>query len=150
MIIFKQKLIRKLDIKINISNSNFKEEYLPRKSTNRDPIEDRFRNVGEINKITFDRLPMNGPSRESYDSGEKEKRNRERGGCTPRPAINVNHLADAQFNKKGHYDRELEVTSTEETLSLLFLGHPIGNSRRNPSRAMRKALMVYRKKTRLR
>lgn len=70
--------------------------------------------MGEINKITFNRLPMNGPSRESYDSGEKEKRT-ERDGCTPRPAINVNHLADAQFNKKGHYDRELEVTSTERS-----------------------------------
>lgn len=41
MIIFKQKLVRKLDIKINIFNSNFKEEYLPRKSTNRDPIDFR-------------------------------------------------------------------------------------------------------------
>jgi len=27
-------------------------------------------------------------------------------------------LADAQFNKKGHYDRELEVTSTRRDLSL--------------------------------
>lgn len=39
-------------------------------------------------------------------------------GCATRRAINVNHLADAQFNKKGHYDHELEVTSTRRSLSL--------------------------------
>lgn len=37
-----------------------------------------------------------------------------------RRAINVNHLADAQFNKKGHYDRELEVTSTRRERELFL------------------------------
>lgn len=38
-----------------------------------------FRTWARSTKITFDRLPVNGPpSRESYDSGEKEKRNGER------------------------------------------------------------------------
>lgn len=58
----------------------------------------------------------------------KRKRERQRGiergiaRCATRRAINVNHLADAQFNKKGHYDHELEVTSARIPLSLsLFL-----------------------------
>lgn len=54
----------------------------------------------------------------------KRKRERQRGiergiaRCATRRAINVNHLADAQFNKKGHYDHELEVTSARNPLSL--------------------------------
>lgn len=42
-----------------------------------------------------------------------------------RRAINVNHLADVQFNKKGHYDCELETSTRRDisfspTLSLIY------------------------------
>lgn len=61
--------------------------------------------------------------RRRKEEGEREKnrrieRGKETARCATRRAINVNHLADAQFNKKGHYDRELEVTSTRRDLSL--------------------------------
>lgn len=60
--------------------------------------------------------------RRRKEEGEREKnrrieRGKETARCATRRAINVNHLADAQFNK-GHYDRELEVTSTRRDLSL--------------------------------
>jgi len=65
--------------------------------------------------------------RERERERERGKKNRgiekgkETARCATRRAINVNHLADAQFNKKGHYDRELEVTSNEIFLSRLFI-----------------------------
>lgn len=55
---------------------------------------------------------------EEREKNRRIEREKETARCATRRAINVNHLADAQFNKKGHYDRELEVTSTRRDLSL--------------------------------
>lgn len=73
------------------------------------------------------------------------QRQRERSRCATRRAINVNHLADAQFNKKGHYDRELEVTSTKRVLSLFLSGYPTVGSRRNPPGTACKVQFIARR-----
>ena len=79
--------------------------------------------VSRIRAAKRERKRRRYEEREREREREREKnrgieRGKETARCATRRAINVNHLADAQFNKKGHYDRELEVTSTRRDLSL--------------------------------
>lgn len=82
--------------------------------------------------------------REREGVGERERESAE---YASRRAINVNYLADAQFNKKGHYDLELEVTSTR-ALSPFPPGHPLARCERvhrNPPTAPCKLAFIARR-----